>query len=495
MFYPNLSQMDASVLFQLPSHQPHHQPLNYNYFDSSNDVYQPLMSPQSSFSPASSSSASGSNPTDSSPTDSPLDYVTESADYDAATVAGSNVYPADDYGDSRHTPWAAAEKQGQFQEFYSNSSFDMSASFVGSAVGDANNLLQQCLKQDESAYPDSDDYALSPYYDVGADPSLASYAALSGYHNALHHASLSPNPLPAGPPPSLAFGFSPQTHVQPSIQEPTDVPQYMLSSTSNLQYPPTSEETPCFVHPAQISPAISPAAAYAQLQEAAQSQGCDPRFTVNNAALLSGGVSPTGHTDFDVDSASGSTSDSPALERATLQGETRPRKRQRHPSFTSSEDEYKMSDSGESEKEDDMDDEFVLRSARQRTRRRHTVSSSSPAPSNGSSSLTSGRRLAPPVPVPNLTKKSRGRRVPTHPVIVSQGGVEKNARMYMCKVPGCGKCFARGEHLKRHVRSIHTNEKPHKCPVPGCGKDFSRHDNLGQHMRVHKNWSAPKSRV
>ena len=29
----------------------------------------------------------------------------------------------------------------------------------------------------------------------------------------------------------------------------------------------------------------------------------------------------------------------------------------------------------------------------------------------------------------------------------------------MCKVNGCNKCFARGEHLKRHVRSIHTNEK------------------------------------
>ena len=84
--------------------------------------------------------------------------------------------------------------------------------------------------------------------------------------------------------------------------------------------------------------------------------------------------------------------------------------------------------------------------------------------------------------------------------------------MYMCKVPGCGKCFARGEHLKRHVRSIHTNEKrarpflcslglcspglcyvAHKCPFPGCGKDFSRHDNLGQHMRVHKNYASPKN--
>ncbi|KAJ7671156.1 hypothetical protein B0H17DRAFT_948372 [Mycena rosella] len=104
-----------------------------------------------------------------------------------------------------------------------------------------------------------------------------------------------------------------------------------------------------------------------------------------------------------------------------------------------------------------------------------------------------------PVPVPNLTKKSRGRRVPTVTSLYVGGGAgefarrptaaaKALARQYTCKVPGCGKCFARGEHLKRHVRSIHTYEKPHKCPYPGCGKDFSRHDNLGQHMRVHKDY-------
>lgn len=61
--------------------------------------------------------------------------------------------------------------------------------------------------------------------------------------------------------------------------------------------------------------------------------------------------------------------------------------------------------------------------------------------------------------------------------------------MYLCEGDGCGKVFARGEHLKRHVRSIHTYEKPHKCLYPGCGKDFSQYDNLGQHMRVHKDYS------
>jgi hypothetical protein len=84
-----------------------------------------------------------------------------------------------------------------------------------------------------------------------------------------------------------------------------------------------------------------------------------------------------------------------------------------------------------------------------------------------SSSFTSERRgprirTAPPIPVPNLTKKSRGRRVPT---AVDDAAVEGEAtegrkgRVYVCKVEDCGKCFSRGEHLKRHIRSIHTHEK------------------------------------
>ena len=73
--------------------------------------------------------------------------------------------------------------------------------------------------------------------------------------------------------------------------------------------------------------------------------------------------------------------------------------------------------------------------------------------SSGSGSVRAARtnRLGAPVPVPNLTKKSRGRRIPTAPVSMVQ-------RMYKCSVEGCNKCFSRREHLEHHVRSIHTNE-------------------------------------
>jgi hypothetical protein len=76
-----------------------------------------------------------------------------------------------------------------------------------------------------------------------------------------------------------------------------------------------------------------------------------------------------------------------------------------------------------------------------------------------------------PIPVPNLTKKSRGRHVPTVDSLRSaarhrkgkrqpeEEGENKNARTFVCDTIGCGKCFARGEHLKRHIRSIHTYEK------------------------------------
>ena len=117
-----------------------------------------------------------------------------------------------------------------------------------------------------------------------------------------------------------------------------------------------------------------------------------------------------------------------------------------------------------------------------------------------------------PIPVPNLNKKSRGRKVPyvtndnitimkrkstaAKAFIKQEEDVEEEEedddesgdefedrsrsstrsrrkkltpemsktpsgenRTFICVVPGCGKCFVRSEHLKRHVRSIHTHDK------------------------------------
>lgn len=47
----------------------------------------------------------------------------------------------------------------------------------------------------------------------------------------------------------------------------------------------------------------------------------------------------------------------------------------------------------------------------------------------------------------------------------------------------CQRRFKRQEHLKRHFRSLHTNEKPFDCTL--CGKKFSRSDNLAQHIKTH----------
>lgn len=117
-----------------------------------------------------------------------------------------------------------------------------------------------------------------------------------------------------------------------------------------------------------------------------------------------------------------------------------------------------------------------------RARRSYSHTSTSPSdaePSaDGAAAAGVRRRVRPtstlpvPVPVPGVMKKSRGRRVPTmedfQDVVVPKTaakkkvlgvGPGKGTRTYTCEVDGCGKLFARGEHLKRHVRSIHTYEK------------------------------------
>lgn len=55
------------------------------------------------------------------------------------------------------------------------------------------------------------------------------------------------------------------------------------------------------------------------------------------------------------------------------------------------------------------------------------------------------------------------------------------AKQFVCSY--CMRRFKRQEHLKRHVRSLHTHEKPFDCTI--CDKKFSRSDNLAQHIKTH----------
>ncbi|KAG9248832.1 hypothetical protein BJ878DRAFT_531594 [Calycina marina] len=55
------------------------------------------------------------------------------------------------------------------------------------------------------------------------------------------------------------------------------------------------------------------------------------------------------------------------------------------------------------------------------------------------------------------------------------------SKTFKCEL--CNRRFRRQEHLKRHYRSLHTEDKPFQCKE--CGKQFSRSDNLSQHSRTH----------
>ncbi|GJJ77745.1 hypothetical protein EMPS_10104 [Entomortierella parvispora] len=58
--------------------------------------------------------------------------------------------------------------------------------------------------------------------------------------------------------------------------------------------------------------------------------------------------------------------------------------------------------------------------------------------------------------------------------------------VYQCQFNDCHRPFRRQEHLKRHIRSVHTLEKPFGCPIDSCTRRFSRSDNLNQHIRIHR---------
>ncbi|KAF7548381.1 hypothetical protein G7046_g8699 [Stylonectria norvegica] len=91
-----------------------------------------------------------------------------------------------------------------------------------------------------------------------------------------------------------------------------------------------------------------------------------------------------------------------------------------------------------------------------------------PAPeSNNASDSEDGGSAPAPAPA-----NRRGRK---------QSLTEDPSKTFVCEL--CNRRFRRQEHLKRHYRSLHTQDKPFECNE--CGKKFSRSDNLAQHARTH----------
>ncbi|TIB11128.1 hypothetical protein E3P92_02993 [Wallemia ichthyophaga] len=86
----------------------------------------------------------------------------------------------------------------------------------------------------------------------------------------------------------------------------------------------------------------------------------------------------------------------------------------------------------------------------------------------GQSAYSHPRAKSPtPMVDTDITKRSRGRRVPT----------QDNQRVFKCPDARCQKVFVRNEHLKRHIKSLHRDEKPFECLDAGCNKRFTRLDN------------------
>ncbi|KAH8675738.1 hypothetical protein BX600DRAFT_432294 [Xylariales sp. PMI_506] len=85
------------------------------------------------------------------------------------------------------------------------------------------------------------------------------------------------------------------------------------------------------------------------------------------------------------------------------------------------------------------------------------------------SASSSNGSAAAPAPAP---ANRRGRK---------QSLTEDPTKTFVCEL--CNRRFRRQEHLKRHYRSLHTQDKPFECNE--CGKKFSRSDNLAQHARTH----------
>lgn len=108
--------------------------------------------------------------------------------------------------------------------------------------------------------------------------------------------------------------------------------------------------------------------------------------------------------------------------------------------------------------------------AQKKKRRKSSLASSSPTHS-GREDVGYTQPIAMMHNIPSL-KSSQDLR---------SGNDDDEEKPFPC--PECLKQFKRSEHLKRHIRSVHSNIRPFHCKY--CEKKFSRSDNLAQHLKTH----------
>lgn len=108
-------------------------------------------------------------------------------------------------------------------------------------------------------------------------------------------------------------------------------------------------------------------------------------------------------------------------------------------------------------------------------------SGSKTSSSNGVQSLTTssnGDREEYREEIVSVIPAHNGRVLKNEPIVIPP---QEDGKPFPC--PNCSKQFKRSEHLKRHIRSVHSNIRPFHCKY--CEKQFSRSDNLAQHLKTH----------
>lgn len=113
-----------------------------------------------------------------------------------------------------------------------------------------------------------------------------------------------------------------------------------------------------------------------------------------------------------------------------------------------------------------------------------------PGPSQPISTIQTQHPLTPPTPSTpcSVRRRTRGRQAPVSPdgkaVKYRSKNGELKDRPFICPVAACAVTFSRNEHLKRHIKCVHTDDEGWVCQYgESCMKTFTRKDNYRQHVR------------